>query len=176
MKSTKSAIRYAKALLELSVEQNNFDKVALNMQEIANATSNRDFLLLINSPIVNVDKKIAIFDTVFTNFEELSKKFIHLITKNRREYLLAAIAENYLKILKEQKGITEVTLSSAATLDEATKALILSKIKSLTSDKVEVVEKVDESLIGGFTIQIEDQKVDASVANQLRTIKQRLTK
>lgn|SRR5690554_4124201 len=176
MKSTKSAIRYAKALLELSVEQNNFDKVALNMQEIANATSNRDFLLLINSPIVNVDKKIAIFDTVFTNFEELSKKFIHLITKNRREYLLAAIAESYLKILKEQKGITEVTLSSAATLDEATKALILSKIKSLTSDKVEVVEKVDESLIGGFTIQIEDQKVDASVANQLRTIKQRLTK
>ncbi len=176
MKSTKSAIRYAKSLLELSVEQNNFDKVAVNMQEIASATSNREFLLLINSPIVSVDKKISIFDTLFPNFEELSKKFIHLITKNRREYLLAAIAESYLKILKEQNGITEVTLTSASPLDEATKTLILSKIKSLTKDKVEVIDKVDESLIGGFTIQIEDQKVDASVANQLRIIKQRLTR
>ena len=176
MKSTKSAIRYAKALLELSIEQNNFDKVAVNMQEIDSATLNREFLLLIKSPIVSVDKKISIFDALFPNFEDLSKKFIHLITKNRREYLLAAIAESYLKILKEHKGISEVTLTSATPLDEATKTLILSKIKALTSNKIEVVEKVDESLIGGFTIQMEDQKVDASVANQLRTIKQRLTR
>lgn len=176
MKGTKSAIRYAKSLLELSVEQNNSEKVAENMRAIVSASESREFQLFINSPIISAEKKISIFDTMFSNFEELSKKFIHLITKNGRENILAVIAESYLKILKEHQGISEVTITSATPLDEATKNLILSKIQSLTTDKVEVVEKVDEKLLGGFTILVGDQMVDASIVNQLNTIKQRLTK
>lgn len=123
-----------------------------------------------------MEKKITVFETVFATFEEVSKKFIRLITTNGREYMLSVIAESYLKLLKRQQGITEVTLTSAIQLDEATKATILAKVKGLVTAKVDVTEKIDKDLIGGFTIQIGDQMVDASVANQLSTIKQRLTK
>lgn len=177
MKGTKSAIRYAKSLLELSLEMNNTDKVAANMQAIVNTcTDNRDFSLFLNSPIISSEKKISVFEAMFTDFEELSKKFIRLITINGREYMLSVIAESYLKILKTQQGISEVILTSAIALDDATKTAILAKIKSLTTAKVDLTERIDKDLIGGFTIQIGDQMVDASVANQLNTIKQRLTK
>lgn len=177
MKGTKSAIRYAQSLLELSVEQKNTDKVAENMQALVLAyNENRDFQMFLSSPVISAEKKVSILNSLFANFEELSKKFMQLITKNGREYMLSVIAESYIKLLKQQNGISEVVLTSAFPLDEATKSVILSKIKTLTAEKVEVIEKVDESLIGGFTIQVEDQMVDASIANQLSTIKQRLTK
>jgi len=177
MKGTKSAARYAKSLLELSVEQNNSDKIAANMQAIVSAyDENREFQLFLSSPIISAEKKISVFESLFSNFEELSVKFIRLITKNGREAQLADIAQAYLKLLKEQQGISEVILTSASPLDEATKSVILSKIKNLTKEKVELIEKTDKSLIGGFTIVMGDQKIDASIANQLYTIKQRLTK
>lgn len=177
MKGTKSAVRYAKSLLELSLETNTTDKVIANMQAIVDAcTDNREFSLFLNSPIISVEKKISVFETLFSNFEAITQKFIRLITTNGREYMLGVIAAKYLKLVKEQQGISEVTLTSAIALDEATKTAILAKVKSLTTAKVDLTEKIDENLIGGFTIQIGDQMVDASVVNQLNTLKQRLTK
>lgn len=177
MKGTKSAARYAKSLLELCVEQNNSDKVAANMQLIIDTyNESKEFQMFVNSPIISVEKKINIFDTIFASFEDLSKKFIGLITQNRRESQITAIAKSFIQLLKEQQGITEVILTSAVALDEATKAVILSKISNLTNGKLEVIEKIDTELLGGFTIVMDDQKIDASVANQLNTIKQRLIK
>ena len=41
-----------------------------------------DFQLLLNSPVINSDKKIAIFNEIFGQFEDVSLSFIKLITKN----------------------------------------------------------------------------------------------
>jgi F-type H+-transporting ATPase subunit delta len=94
MKSTKSAIRYAKALLELSIENSNLDEVSSDMKRIVESSNEtNDFKVFLSSPVIKSDKKIEVLKVLFVGFEKLTSSFIDLITKNKREYLLVEIAE-----------------------------------------------------------------------------------
>jgi len=177
MKGTKIAYRYAKALLELTLEQNNLEKVRANMQSLHKVDAeNIDFQNLLKSPIVKADKKIEIFHSIFNNFEKITLSFIDLITKNNREFLLADIAYSFEIIYKEHKGIVPVSIVSASALNETTKAAIIAKVASSIKGEVEVQSSIDASLIGGFIVKMGDKYFDASIANQFKNLKQSLTK
>lgn len=177
MKNTKVASRYAKALLELAIDQKKVDSVLGDMNFLL-STSNeaRDFQMLIESPIIKTDKKISIFELIFEQFEAITLDFVKLITTNRREAYLPAIAEAFEALVKEYKGIVPITLTSAVKLDANTKEAILAKIQASVKGQLEVKEMIDESLIGGFVVRMGDTRIDASVASQLNNLKQRLTR
>jgi len=82
MKSTKVAARYAKALLELAVENNKVERISEDMRYLAHVNNDAaDFAILLNSPVINSDKKMNIFRKLFGTFDQLSMMFIELITK-----------------------------------------------------------------------------------------------
>jgi len=177
MKGSKIAGRYATALLELSIEQNKVDQVLADMKyllEVNNET--RDFQLLLDSPIVKGDKKIAIFEELFGQFEEVSTSFVKLITNNGRESYLPTIAEAFDAQVKEHRGIVPITIISAVPLANSIKEIILEKVEKGVNGKLEVTELIDSSLIGGFIVRMGDKQIDASVASQFNDLKQRLTR
>lgn len=177
MKGFKVAGRYAQSLLELAQEQKSVDAVLKDMAafiEVAN--ENRDFAAFLNNPIIKSDKKSSVLDKVFPSFEKLSRKFTHLLTKNRREMLLPLIAEEFIVKVKAARGIVPVTLSSATKLDDTVKQSILDKLNKAVKGEIELNEKVDKDLIGGFVVRMGDTRIDASVAHQLSELKQRLTR
>ena len=177
MKSTKVAARYAKALLELAVEQKKVDSVSGDMHFLLQTSNEaRDFELLIASPIIKADKKISVFKMVFEQFEDVTMSFVELITKNGREALLPAIAEEFEAQVKAHKGIVPMTLVSATPLEQATKDAILAKVQGSVSGTLEVKEVIDETLIGGFVVKMGDTQIDASVSSQFNNLKQRLTR
>ena len=177
MKSTKVASRYAKALLELAIEQKKVDSVLGDMRFLLQTSNDtRDFELLIASPIIKADKKIAIFKMIFEQFEEMTMSFVELITKNGREAILPYIAEEFDAQVKAHKGIVPMTLISAHPLNKATKQTILDKIQASIKGNLEVTEEIVESLMGGFVLKMGDTQIDASVLNQFNNLKQRLTR
>ncbi|MDG1736131.1 MAG: ATP synthase F1 subunit delta [Crocinitomicaceae bacterium] len=172
MKSTKSAIRYAKAILELSSETNAVDQVAADMERIVEAGNDTgDFQVFLNSPVIKTDKKISILKVLFSEFTELTMSFIELITKNKREYLLTEIASAFVNLLKKQNGIVPISVTSAVKLEKQTLNQILEKLKSHVDGEFEVTEEVDPALIGGFVVRMEDKQIDASIASQLNRMK-----
>ena len=172
MKSTKSAIRYAKAILELSSEKNAVDQVAADMERIVEAGNDTgDFQVFLNSPVIKTDKKISILKVLFSEFTELTMSFIELITKNKREYLLTEIASAFVNLLKKQNGIVPISVTSAVKLEKQTLNQILEKLKSHVDGEFEVTEEVDPALIGGFIVRMEDKQIDASIASQLNRMK-----
>ncbi|MFM6946374.1 MAG: ATP synthase F1 subunit delta [Flavobacteriales bacterium] len=175
MKSSKSAGRYAKALLELALDQNKVEQIEADMLQLINlANEAHDFHVLINSPLIQIEKKISIIKEIFKNFNETSLNLLVLVTQNGREGALIEIAKQFIDLLMAHRGIVPVTIISAATLEEKTKADILSKINSAVNGTPKVTEIVDPSIIGGFIVRIGDQQIDASVANQLQRMKQQL--
>lgn len=177
MKSTKAAARYAKALLEIAVDQKKVDSILGDMNFLSQvSTESRDFELMVNSPIVKSDKKIAIFEVIFEQFEKESMDFIKLIANNNRESMLPAIAQSFDTLVKESRGIVPVTIVTATKLDGATKEGILAKVKGSVKGELEVTEEIDESLIGGFLVKMGDVQIDATVANQFNNLKQSLTR
>jgi F-type H+-transporting ATPase subunit delta len=176
MKGTKVAVRYAKSLLELSLENGNLDAVAGDMNHFSKTLEeNPELLRLLNSPIVTGEKKMDIFNAVFGQFEKITMDFFALITKNGREKVLPAIAKSFDEEVKLHKGIVSVELITAIALDDSTRKSILAKVEDSVTGTLEVKETINADLIGGFIVKMGDKQIDASVANQLNNLKQRLT-
>lgn len=176
MRGNRAASRYAKSLLDLSTEKNNVDSVNEDMEMIASTVSeNRDLELLLQSPIVKSDKKQAILDTVFPNVSDVTKAFISIIVSKGRENILGVIAEKFVQQYKTQKGIIVAELKSAIKLDDTLKAKILSLVNP-SNKEIEVVEKIDESVLGGFIVRVDDKQVDASIASRIAELKLEFSK
>jgi F-type H+-transporting ATPase subunit delta len=173
MSATRVAYRYAKALLDLSTEKNVVDKVKADMVQLNTiCKESKEFRNLLSSPIIDAQKKQDIFNVLFeSKMEKMSFDFMHLIIKNSREDLVHPIAEAFIKLYKKDQNILDVTVISATKLDDAAKAKILTKINAGFNGTIELTEKIDPSLIGGFIIRIDDKQIDASIASELTNLK-----
>src|ERR1035437_4629020 len=107
MKGTRAAVRYAKALKELALEQSVLEKVYDDMKLISSVCqNNHDFAVVLNSPIIKTDKKQAILKEVFQGkICKLTEYFIHILAAKRRESYLEAITIEFVKQYKEHKKI-----------------------------------------------------------------------
>ena len=173
MPNPRLASRYAKALLDLSIEQGELENVYKDMTWLLSVTkSNRDFVNLLRSPIISGDKKLSILKAVAgTNLGKLSTAFITLLTNKSRESNLPEIAGSFISQYKEYKNIHIVKLTTATQLSSAIRDAIVKQVKSTGGyENIELEEKVDEDIIGGFRLQIGDKLIDASIAYDLKAI------
>jgi F-type H+-transporting ATPase subunit delta len=176
MKSTKSAIRYAKALLEMSIEQNIIDAILFDMQRIVTmADGSKEFVVFLNSPVVKSDKKILIIEKLLPKLQPLSSAFISLLTKNGRAPILHFIASGFVSLVEQHRGIISGTITSAVALSEESRKKILSKLAATIPGELKLTEKINPALIGGFIITIGDKQIDTSVSQQLKNLRQELT-
>lgn len=172
MQGVRFSSRYAKALLDLSVEQNQVDAVYADMQLVARSIDgSRDLELLLKSPVVNSDKKAAILKAAFTQLNKVTDGFIQLLVSKGREAFLADISQSFIEQYKTMKGITVAYVKTAAALDSATRDQILAHAQRMAGGTIEIAEVVDPELIGGFVLRVGDQLIDHSVSGKLKSLK-----
>ncbi len=173
MPNPRLASRYAKSLLDLAIEKDLVASVFADMQWLnAVCKSNRDFVNMLKSPIINVDTKKKIVEAVTTgNISEMTTMFNRLLVSKNRERFLPEIATAFIAAYKAYKHITIVKLTSASEISDTVRDAIVESVRSsMGFENVELDVKVDPSLIGGFVLQIGDQLVDASIIYDLRAI------
>ena len=177
MRNTKVTSRYAKSLLDLAIEQNQLDACKADMQGVVEmCKESKELSLLLKSPVVKTDKKVAILNQVFASLGGLSKSFINIITNKKREMLLEGIAERFLLIYKQHKGIRSAVVTTAVPLVNDLRTAIQAFVEKHAGGQVELTERVDEKLVGGAVIRIGDKQLDASVLRQINTLKQTFNK
>jgi F-type H+-transporting ATPase subunit delta len=178
MQNPRLATRYAKSLLDLAVEQNSLEPVLKDMQEINRiCLMSRDFALMLKSPIIHGDKKLAVVFEILKgqNIHELTKAFMNLLVVKGRELNLPEIAEAFIAQYNDLKNIRTVTLTTAAPMSDSVKSGLVAKIAGyMPKDTVDLKTNVDESLIGGFVLELEDKLYDASVKKSLNDVRTKL--
>ena len=174
MKHSRVTIRYAKALLQLAIEQNILEKSYLDMVLLDSVfKKNKDLALLLKSPIVKTDQKLSIFNQIFeSKIGAVSMAFINIITTKKRESLLALIASSFINLYKDYNKIETASVITASPLDESLRSEVISFIKKHGSDNVELTEMVDENIIGGAIIRMGDKQLDASVSKSISELRQ----
>jgi F-type H+-transporting ATPase subunit delta len=173
MPNPRLATRYAKSLLDLAVEKGQLEEVYADMQWLQSVCkSNRDFVNLLKSPVITGDKKIRIVEAVAGGkLSNLTTAFNTLLIKKNRESVLPEIATAFINQYKEHKSIYTVKLTTATPLSDAAKNAIVMQVKKTGGyQNIELEEKVDKDIIGGFVLQIGDKLVDASIAYDLKAI------
>ena len=174
MPNARLAGRYAKSILDLAIEQGQLEAVYADMKYIqAACNSSSEFVNMLRSPNIKADQKNSILSAVLkNNVGVLSNAFIVLLVKKGRESDLHEIANTFIEQYNSMKGIHQVTLTTAVEISAEVKNSIEQKVKSDNSfTSVELTTKTDESLIGGFVLEFNNNLLDASISRDLKDIK-----
>lgn len=173
MAESRVVARYVKSLLGLAEEQKSLDKVHQDMLLFSRVCNqNRAFPVMLRSPVIRHDKKRQILSALFQGkVEPLTLAFFDIITKKNREPLLREIAREFHNAYNEYRGIGKATLITAFTIDDQLRGEIEKIVKQISDRKqIELEEKIDADMIGGFVLTVGDRQIDASIKNKLKTL------
>ena len=178
MSNYRVAVRYSKSLISLAIENKKLEKVKADI-DLLNSLCHevKPFYNFIKNPIINNYKKLGIFKKLFENkIDDLSYKFIEIITKKGREDILPEIGEEFIKEYRAYKNIEIVSISTPIELDNELKNEFISLTRKLIGEDktIEIQEEVNEDLLGGFILRIGDKQIDDSVSSKLRDLKKKL--
>ena len=177
MSSTRAAIRYAKAILEIADSKKVAAEVSADMALIASTIKgNAELDKFIQSPVIKVEQKENALLEVFATANAVTKSLFHLLLENKRFEILEAIALEYNKLFDIMNGVEVAKVTTAIPMDAALEAKVSAKIATLTtSKKITIENTVDASIIGGFILRIGDKQYNASIANRLQVLKRELS-
>jgi F-type H+-transporting ATPase subunit delta len=176
MASTRAAIRYAKAILEIAESKGVAVAVSDDMNSIASTINgNLELSTFIQNPTLKVEVKENALLEVFANTNSVTKMLFHLLFENKRFEILEAIALEYNKLFDIMNGVEVAKVTTAIPMDAALEAKVLAKIATLSDKKITIENIVDASIIGGFILRIGDKQYNASIANRLQVLKRELS-
>lgn len=174
MENPRLAGRYAKSLIDLSVERNQLEAVYNDMKYLqAVCKGSREFVSLIKSPVISIEKKENIVEEITRGkVSALTGAFNTLLIKKNREEALPEIVNAFIDQYNAIKGIHKIKLTTAVGVSDEIKSSIIDKIKKDSTIKnIELESRIDENLIGGFVLEFDNNLVDASIQKDLREIK-----
>ena len=176
MASTRAAIRYATAILDLSDSKGVTEIVNNDMKSIASTIKgNEELNTFIQNPTIKVEVKEKALLEVFATVNNVTKGLLHLLFENKRFEILDVIAAEYSKLFDIMNNVEVAKVTTAVAMDAALEAKVLAKIATLSDKKITIENIVDPAIIGGFILRIGDQQYNASVANRLQILKRELS-
>ncbi|MDR2911573.1 MAG: ATP synthase F1 subunit delta [Bacteroidales bacterium] len=176
MNQSAITIRYAKAFFTFAKEKDLRETLKSDMELIFSiCEKSSDFILLLESPVVTKMKKTELFVHMFDgNIHSHTLNFLKLIVENKRESHIPGICRNFLSLIREDQNIKTAVLITASEIEIDTIKKIEKLIEKDLDVKLELSTKVNPDIIGGMILRLEDKQCDASVATQLKKIKQTL--
>tara|TARA_Y100000991_G_scaffold215229_1_gene205010 strand:- start:4404 stop:4961 length:558 start_codon:yes stop_codon:yes gene_type:complete len=173
MIASKITTRYAKSLLDLAIEKNQLKECYNDLIAVQTLCSeSSDFVLMLKSPIINTSKKLSIIKYLFEKkLSKITYLFIELITKKKREPLLHSISKNFIELYKSHHNIITTSVTTTIPLDKDLKQKVVSFVKKKMGKDVELMEKVNQDILGGTIIKVGDFQIDDSVRKQLKELK-----
>ena len=169
--------RYAKALYKLAIEKGNSDKVYEEMKTVATSfASNPDLQKVLSNPFVKrEDKAKLLVAAAGDNVEDDYRSFVELILNRERAEFAHLMALAYCDLYRKANSIARVRIITAARLDDTEMQKLRDVVaKAYPGMKLEYSYDVDPDLIGGFVIDVDDQRLDASISNEIEQLRLKL--
>ena len=172
------SVRYARALLKSATDAKIEEAVYTEMQQLARSYVEVPQLrFTIDNPMLSKDKKETLLLTaVGGEPTPLTRAFIALVLKEDREPVMQFIANSYVTLYRQQKNVIRGRLITAARVSPATEQKMRQMVESKTNGTVEFETEVNPDIIGGFILEYDTFRMDASVKTKLNSILNTLKK
>ena len=166
------SVRYARALLKSATDAKIEADVYKEMQTMAKTYAEVPQLRqTIDNPMLSKDTKQQLLLTaVGTEPSPLVKTFISLVLREDRENVMQFIANSYVTLYRQQKNVIRGRLITAAAVSPATEQRMRQMVESKTNGTVEFETEVNPDIIGGFILEYDTYRMDASVKSKLNSI------
>jgi F-type H+-transporting ATPase subunit delta len=174
MSEIKAASRYAKSIIDLSMELNALEEMRNDMVIIEQVIDkNSELEAILKNPIIPLNKKAGILENIFGNqVHKATRTFLQLIVSKGRSSILFATSKQFIVQYNQIKGIVTAEITSAIELTEANRVEIVAIVKNAVgANEVILKEKVNPNIIGGFVLKVGDKQFDASISSSLNKLK-----
>ena len=170
---------YAEALLQVVTENDQTEEMVQEVNQLLSLINDTpDLEKTLSSPVLEKETKKKIIIEIFS--EKINSSllnFLKLLADRQRIEIVTSILDRFLEIYRENSNIALATVTSAVELTDEQKSLITKKIINIAgTEKLELVTKIDPSLIGGFVASVGSKVIDASLASQIRKLGLSLSK
>jgi F-type H+-transporting ATPase subunit delta len=173
------SVRYARALLKSASDAKIDEAVYQQMQLLAKSYIEVPQLRqTIDNPMLSKEKKEMLLVTAAGGEQAspLTKVFISLVLKEDRENMIQFMANSYVTLYRKQKNVIRGKLTTAVAVAPATEQKMRSMVESRTQGIVEFETEVNPDIIGGFVLEYDTYRMDASVKSKLNNILNTLKK
>jgi F-type H+-transporting ATPase subunit delta len=178
MRDPRVASRYALALFNIALASGNHEIVAIDLNQLRSySLGHKQFLEFLLAPGIAYEEKMAFLRAMFTTrLAPQLLEFFELLLWKHRIGLLPDIAIEYEKLLEKHQGIIKTKVITAVQMSEEAKLRLKEKLEQLSGKKIEIIQKIDRSIIGGIIVQMHNQVIDRSIRRELEQLRQDLLK
>ena len=171
IKNLKVAKRYALALVESAIDD--IDNVKKDMNLIQDSVfKNEELKTFFLHPVVSLkDKKETIEEAFKDKIGQTSFNFIETLLDENRFGIFNTILEVFIRESEKIKNMQRVEIISAVEVEDEEKEKLSQKLSEKLNKEVILNYNLDESLLGGFVVKIEDKVIDLSLKNKFENLK-----
>ena len=167
------AKRYSAALFELADEAKAVDAVEADLRSLKEILGESDDLrALADSPNLSREDQASAMAAIMEagKAHDITKKFIGVVSTNRRLFALSAIIDAFLEDLAERRGEMTASVTSAVKLSDAQLKSLTDTLKKTFGAKVSINPTVDPAILGGLIVQVGSKLVDDSIRGKLQRL------
>ena len=172
------SVRYARALLKAGIEASVSDRVYSDMLTVLESYAKVPQLkATIDNPMLSRQQKEDLLIAAAGGAPcELTRTFFGLVLKEGRERIMQFIANSFITLYRKHNNLISAKLTTASEIDSKTEDKLRQLVEGRTNGKVDFQTDVDPEIIGGFVLEYDTYRMDASVKKQLNAILSNLNK
>ena len=172
------AVRYARAYLNLNGLDYSAEAEKSAREQVKQLTKLKEEIKPIENfllhPALPFNGKIEIFRKAKFDLQGNCSNFIELLLKENRFYLLDAIIEEAQHIVDIYAGIVRALASSKTKIDEVEIKKLEKALGAMIDKKVMLSQSIDEAIVGGIKIKMDDFFIDASLNGRINKLKREI--
>ncbi|MCH5239087.1 MAG: F0F1 ATP synthase subunit delta [Muribaculaceae bacterium] len=168
--------RYAKALYKYALEKGETKRIyELSKRVIESFRENPELQKVLSNPFVSDEDKESLLNAAAGGKDEIFHQFVLMILRQKRVEYAYGMMLAYRDIYRHENHISQAKITTAVKLDdERMKKLRTLVTEAFKDSELEFTEAIDPSLIGGFVIDVDSVRMDASLSNELEQLRQTL--
>lgn len=167
--------KYSKALLEVAKEQDKVNEILNEVSELIKLFDGSNLKTFFASDVYSFKVKSQVIETLNQSASDLMRNFLNTIRANGRVADLYEILTEVKNLADDLFKIADVEVVTSVALTETQ----VEKMRQLAQTKfdlntVNIINRIDEKIIGGFVINSRGKIIDASIKTQLAKIAQEI--
>ena len=164
---------YANALLSIAKEEKRVVEYKLALVEVGDYfNAHSETKRYLESYFVDFKDKCEVIDVLTKGFKlENLTNFLKVLVKNHRFNIINRIVKEYVEISNDELGVLEGIVYSTIELTRGEISRLEESVSKKLSQRVELTNHIDMSLIGGIKIVIHDHVFDGSLKGKLESLK-----
>jgi F-type H+-transporting ATPase subunit delta len=170
-----AARRYAEAAFEVAVRDDQLDRWRDDLAVAADILERPEVAPIVHSPAVPLAQRHDLVSGLLeSRIQPGALRLVSLLVTRGRVSVLPRVSEEFVRLLNHHRGIVMATVTSAVPLSDAETAAVRERVEAMAGSTVDLRSSVDPGLIGGITIQVRDQLLDASIRGRLERLRDQL--